>query len=74
METTDKRLYHARVALKAFKREVTGDNHYDTQESMGDLICNLFHLADSMEIDRNLILVRAHSHYYAELYEELKGE
>lgn len=52
----------ARAALRAFMKE-TGTEYED---SLGDLLCNLMHLADRDNFDFEAALHRAQDHYAAE--------
>jgi hypothetical protein len=67
VDNEDRRTW-ARAALDAFG-EQTGQTGYDysdaemLEEIAGDLICNLFHLADAAGLDPNKLIERGRFHY-----------
>lgn len=64
--TDNERAEWARNALESFRRET----NCDFGDSLGDLLCNLMHFADSNNFDFEAALTRARGHYVEEKDEE----
>lgn len=60
------RARHALVAVNAFSNSVGSEEHESVQEAMKDLLTNLHHLGDKMNLDMSDLLDRAYRTYQSE--------
>ncbi len=69
MTANQKRVRQARCALKAYghNRHPVRTDFYETEEAITDLIADLYHLAQSENIDVEAVARQALEHFKAEL-------
>ena len=70
MTPNQKRVRQARCALKAYgrNRQVTrSDPPIGTEETITDLVADLYHLAQSEDVDVEVVASQALAHFTAEL-------